>query len=118
MVAVGSKTLEDFQVLDPKHLGDPTYLSYTEENRVLKAKELHANRCLSALTFLHRTRYHQVLGVGRSFVDRGWITERELAEVMSLPKDSPKDLTVASKAGAFFKPLSTVQEDHEMGDDG
>ncbi|KAI9243224.1 hypothetical protein EDC94DRAFT_670565 [Helicostylum pulchrum] len=84
MVSIGGKTLDSFDVLDPKHLGDPKYLSYTEDGRATKAMELHANRCLSALTFLHRTKSHQVQPVGRSFISLGWITDSELLDVLSL----------------------------------
>ncbi|GAA5817080.1 hypothetical protein MFLAVUS_010618 [Mucor flavus] len=103
MVSIGGKTLDSFDVLDPKHLGDPKYLSYTEDGRATKAMELHANRCLSALTFLRRTKHHQVQPVGRSFVSLGWITDRELLDVLSLPSDSSSSgLKTVSRPGNVF----------------
>ncbi|KAI9245814.1 hypothetical protein EDC94DRAFT_398874 [Helicostylum pulchrum] len=103
MVSVGGKILDSFDVLDPKHLGDPKYMSYTEEARETKAMELHANRCLSALTFLHRTKSHQMQHVGRSFISLGWITNSELLDVLSLPNDSSSSgVKTVSRPGDVF----------------
>ncbi|GAA5817073.1 hypothetical protein MFLAVUS_011419 [Mucor flavus] len=103
MISIGGKTLDSFDVLDPKHLGDPKYLSYTEDGRATKAMELHANRCLSALTFLRRTKHHQVQPVGRSFVSLGWITDSELLDVLSLPLDSSSSgVKTVSRPGNVF----------------
>jgi hypothetical protein len=113
MTSIGAKTLDSFDVLDPVHLGDPKYLSYTEDGRATKAMELHANRCLSALTYLHRTKSHQVQPVGRSFIDLGWITDSELLEVLALPKDSSAEVKTVSRPGDVFV---QEQDDQEMGE--
>jgi hypothetical protein len=102
MAGIGAKTLDSFDVLDPIHLGDPKYLSYSEDGRAAKAMELHANRCLSALTYLHRTKSHQVQPVGRSFIELGWITDCELLEVLALPKESSSGAKTVSRPGDVF----------------
>ncbi|GAA5807741.1 hypothetical protein MFLAVUS_001116 [Mucor flavus] len=96
MISIGGKTLDSFDVLDPKHLVTPN-------GRATKAMELHANRCLSALTFLRRTKHHQVQPVGRSFVSLGWITDSELLDVLSLPLDSSSSgVKTVSRPGNVF----------------
>lgn len=116
MGAVGAKLLDNFDVLDPEHIGDPQYQSYSMDGLADKALELQANRCISALTFLHRTKHYQVASVGRSFVELGWITDGDIRNVMALPVKSGMVLKAASKAGAVFR--SVDREDDEMILDG
>ena len=113
MEAVGAKVLPNFDVLSPDHLGDPKYMSYTQDARENMALELHHRRCISALEFLHNTKHHQVSGVGRSFVELGWITNHDLIQVMGAPKTAPAALKRATIAGAAFR-----SEDMDISGDG
>lgn len=113
MEAVGAKILSNFDVLSPEHLGDPKYMSYTQDARENMALELHNRRCISALEFLHNTKHHQVSGVGRSFIELGWITDHDLVQIMGAPKHAPTALKRASVAGAAFR-----SEDMDISGDG
>jgi hypothetical protein len=99
MTSVQAELIEGFDPLDPAHIADPAYDSYSEEARANKAMELHGNRCLNALVFLHNTKSHQVASVGHAFVDYGWIDPEELRQILNSPKVSPN----GAVAGGIFK---------------
>lgn len=120
MASVGTKILSDFDVLDPKHVGDPQYNTYSEQGRANKAIELQRNRCINALEFLNRTKPYQVGAIGRSFVEKGWIDADDVNQAMSTKETHTNANTYrqnthnqgAFKAAAIFR--TDIEEDELM----
>ncbi|KAK4514783.1 uncharacterized protein ATC70_002386 [Mucor velutinosus] len=66
----------DFDPLDPANIADPKYDSLTLDQRTVLIMEFTATRCLQTLAFL---RPLNVSGVGKYFVEQGWICDEDLS---------------------------------------
>ncbi|KAK4521575.1 Splicing factor 3B subunit 5 [Mucor velutinosus] len=66
----------DFDPLDPANIADPKYDSLTLDQRTALIMEFTAARCLQTLAFL---RPLNVSGVGKYFVEQGWICDEDLS---------------------------------------
>ena len=66
----------DFDPLDPANIADPKYDSLTLDQRTALVMEFTAARCLQTLAFL---RPLNVSGVGKYFVEQGWICDEDLS---------------------------------------
>lgn len=85
MTEAGAEIKKDFNPIDPKHIADPRYASYSEDGLAQVALELNSTRCINALLFLHKKKPHMVKNVGRSFVDECWISDEDLQTVLATP---------------------------------
>ena len=62
--------LQDFEPLDPVHLGNSIYKDDSVTVRTQKMASIHFDRCVDTLKHI---RPHLVLPVGSMFVAKGWI---------------------------------------------
>ncbi|KAI8968609.1 hypothetical protein BDF20DRAFT_803873, partial [Mycotypha africana] len=72
----------EFDPTDGKHVADPKYASLSNDERNIKAAELHRDRCLHTLEFLASTR-RPLLPVARDFLNNGWISDEDFSEVLN-----------------------------------
>lgn len=110
MTSVGAGLVKDFDPLDPKHLANPLYATYTDTARADVSFLLNANRCKHALLYLHNTRPHQVKPVGYSMVDMGYISEEELLAITRAPSQGPTSRIYEATAKLFNSTPATPSE--------
>lgn len=119
MTKIGAQLIKNFDPLDPIHLANPIYESYSSEAREDIALSLQYNRCMNALLYLRNTRPHQVKPVGFSLVELGFISEEDVLKCASLTPQDPKD-KISLAAGALFtgpvKPQDGMDQDHDKGE--
>ncbi|KAG2192241.1 hypothetical protein INT47_009233 [Mucor saturninus] len=104
MTSIKAGIIKDFDPLDPKHLANPVYSSYSEEARADIAAVLHSNRCKHALLYLHNTRPHQVRSVGHSLINFGYISEEDLQAIIATPPQDPRSQINEAAAKLFNAP--------------
>lgn len=110
MSKVGAQLIKNFDPLDPKHLADPVYESYTAEARANVASSLQHNRCMNALLYLRNTRPYQVKPVGFSLVELGFISEEDVLHCASVVPQDPKN-KINSDAAALFSGPSHMESE-------
>jgi hypothetical protein len=67
-----------FNPLDPANLNDPDLIDQSELAKTLAMQGIHNDRMLRALEHIGSPRSHSV---GRSFIEKGWITVEELTKL-------------------------------------
>ncbi|KAI8635813.1 hypothetical protein BD408DRAFT_334928 [Parasitella parasitica] len=76
MKAADAELVSGFDPLDPANIADPKYATLGVSERSSLILEFTATRCLQTLAFL---RPLNVSGVGKYFVEQGWICEEDLS---------------------------------------
>ncbi|KAI8875324.1 hypothetical protein K501DRAFT_149100, partial [Backusella circina FSU 941] len=79
--------IEDFDPLDPAHLGDPKFAAASNNERQYQMARIHADHCEAALRFL---RFPVAVAVSREFLDQGWISDQAVSEILHAKKDAPR----------------------------
>jgi hypothetical protein len=79
MSVAQAQIVDDFEPLDPRHLADPKFDSFSHAARSQEMALLVRKRCLATLSFVRPV---LVPSIARSFILTGWIDEEDLEEVM------------------------------------
>ncbi|KAI7867769.1 uncharacterized protein EV154DRAFT_488268 [Mucor mucedo] len=80
----------NFDHLDPKHLANAVYRSYTIEARANIVADLHLDRCKHALTYQPNTHPHQVKAVRQSMINLVYISEEDISAIVATPRQNPR----------------------------
>lgn len=111
MTTAEAKIITDFQPLNPSHLADPKFESYSTAAREVEMANLVRSRCFSTLSFV---RPILVASIGRSFMEMGWICEEDLDSALQearsrLQQHDPK------KAAFVFRSVAQNDNASESG---